>query len=71
MHVLGQARKTKKSYISGKGNLEKKICVIENRIPKKPFTLQETELSYISGNGNPKKILIFQEVTLQVRKSNF
>ena len=59
------------SYISGKGNLKKIFCVIGHEKPKKPFTLQETELSHISGNGNPKNFLIFQEVTLQARKSNF
>ena len=29
---------------------------------------KESELSYISGNGNPKKLLIFQEVTVHARK---
>ena len=32
---------------------------------KKKKKIQETK---ISGNGNPKKLLMFQEVTLQARK---
>ena len=32
---------------------------------KKKKKIQETE---ISGNGNPKKLLMFQEVTLQAQK---
>ena len=49
---------------------QKKAFLIlqKTETPQKFFIFQDTELCYNSGNRNPKKLLIFQERTFNLKK---
>ena len=47
---------------------QKKAFLIFRETPKIFLIFQETELSYFSGKTSPKKLLIFQEGTSELKK---